>query len=572
MIPTKTNVAARQQAKQRERSKIMRVQRRIPREPLRLLPAVYTSWWHLRYSQLARWLTVATITTPAVAVLMSWRMSLLVLPITLTGWVVMHVRALGWRGAVAAAWWNFRLRRRWPRACCNARFDTTLDLPESAYRRGWVWQDHVVDLPRILQVIRYRTRTVVRVDAMRIPIESWRTKVPDIAAELQFGVTPEVRPMGRVIDLVFIHRAGDAEQFKPAQPEKAPKLTAVPVARSKMGGDVKIPILGQHILITGATGSGKSGMVWALLGAIKLHLQSGKVKVIGIDPKIIELGIGKNVFSMFAAPEVESGQWQEPIVNALEYAVKVMQKRQQAMLGNSRLHNPTVKEPLLIVVIEELLSLVATMTDPKLRGRAQAALMHLLTQGRALGVTVIGVSQLSNKGTLPEGIRDLFTVRITGRVTDIDQARMIMSPEAVRAGAAPHQIELDAPGVAYVLIGDREPVRCRFPYWTDSDIAALAGEVSARPLDTVPAPRKPAAKPKIRDRVRELLETEPDTWIDPESLASECEVSVAHARRVIGQESQSRMLAHRSASCTVSEHTGTVNPAQPADADETDNT
>jgi S-DNA-T family DNA segregation ATPase FtsK/SpoIIIE len=65
-----------------------------------------------------------------------------------------------------------------------------------------------------------------------------------------------------------------------------------------------------------------------------------------------------------------------------------------------------VTEPLVAVIIDELAALTAYCTDRDARRRIAAALSLLLSQGRAVGITLVGTLQDPRKEVLP--FRDLF--------------------------------------------------------------------------------------------------------------------------------------------------------------------
>jgi DNA segregation ATPase FtsK/SpoIIIE, S-DNA-T family len=83
-----------------------------------------------------------------------------------------------------------------------------------------------------------------------------------------------------------------------------------------------------------------------------------------------------------------------------------------AAAGVTRLHEPSLDEPLIVVMVDELASLTAYLTDREAKKRISAALSLLLSQGRAVGVLVVAVLQDPRKDVLPA--RDLFPTRICG--------------------------------------------------------------------------------------------------------------------------------------------------------------
>lgn len=167
-------------------------------------------------------------------------------------------------------------------------------------------------------------------------------------------------------------------------------------------------------------------------------------------------------------------------IGLLEDAVAAMTDRAARLAGTARTHTPTVEEPLLLVLVDEVALLTAYQPDRKLRDRAERALATLATQGRAPGVVLVAALQDPRKEVL--GLRNLFPTKIGMRLDEKSQVDMVLGDGARDAGALCHKIGDDLPGVAYVkLDGRREPVRVRAPYLTDSDITDLASVYPAPP-------------------------------------------------------------------------------------------
>ena len=62
----------------------------------------------------------------------------------------------------------------------------------------------------------------------------------------------------------------------------------------------RLPVLGQHLLVAGATGAGKGSMLWSLIAGLAPEVKSGRVRLCVIDPKGgMELGAGAALFTRF---------------------------------------------------------------------------------------------------------------------------------------------------------------------------------------------------------------------------------------------------------------------------------
>jgi S-DNA-T family DNA segregation ATPase FtsK/SpoIIIE len=169
------------------------------------------------------------------------------------------------------------------------------------------------------------------------------------------------------------------------------------------------------------------------------------------------------------------------MADLLDEAVAVMQDRARRLAGVTRLHEPTVREPLILVVVDEVATLSAYLPDRKLRERMAHSLGLLLTQGRAVGVGVVAALQDPRKDVL--AYRNLFPARVGLRLDEPGQIDMVLGDGAREQGARCDRIPTRLPGVGYVrLDGVREPMRVRAGYVTDQDIAAMAAEYGPRTL------------------------------------------------------------------------------------------
>lgn len=230
----------------------------------------------------------------------------------------------------------------------------------------------------------------------------------------------------------------------------------------------QLPLLGHHVLIAGATGAGKGSVLWSLIAGVAPAVKTGLVRLCVIDPKGgMELGAGAPMFSVFTHDATDT------TLELLRQLVKVMHARANRLRGKTRLHTPTPAEPLFVVVIDEIAALTAYVSDRKIRTEIEQLLGLLLSQGRAVGISVVAAVQDPAKDTLP--VRQLFTVRIGLRLTEATQTTMVLGQGARDAGAECDRISDATPGVGYMMIdGTAQPERVRAFHVTDHDITTLA--------------------------------------------------------------------------------------------------
>lgn len=265
------------------------------------------------------------------------------------------------------------------------------------------------------------------------------------------------------VELVFSFGDALMVPLAPALPVDGEQLS-VDVARMGVTEDGRDWLLNLRIstLFGGATGSGKGSMLWSLIWAQLPNIASGRVQVQGVDLKGgMELSMGRQLFTRLATEPAEA-------VVLLEEAAQECHARAKRMAGTVRSHTATAEEPMVMIVVDELAALVAYSTDRDLMRRAEAALAVLLTQGRAVGFYVHGFLQDPRKEVLK--LRNLFTQAVALRLNGAEEAAMMLSHEAVRAGARCQDISRATPGVAYVIDETGLITRVRATYVSDEQI------------------------------------------------------------------------------------------------------
>jgi DNA segregation ATPase FtsK/SpoIIIE, S-DNA-T family len=249
-------------------------------------------------------------------------------------------------------------------------------------------------------------------------------------------------------------------------------LLAVPVGITDSHQWWRVPVRGHHLLIAGATGAGKGSVLWSLIAGLGPLVKTGQVRLCAIDPKGgMELGAGAALFSEFSHDATDA------TLDLLRRLVTVMHARANRLRGHTRLHTPTISEPLFVVIIDEIAALTAYVTDRKVRTEIEHLLGLLLSQGRAVGISVVAAIQDPSKETLP--VRQLFTVRVGLRLTEASQTAMVLGQGARDAGAECDLIADTTPGVGYVMIdGTAQPQRVRAFHVTDPDVTDLTARFS----------------------------------------------------------------------------------------------
>ncbi|HET7386296.1 MAG TPA: FtsK/SpoIIIE domain-containing protein [Nocardioidaceae bacterium] len=344
-------------------------------------------------------------------------------------------------------------------------------------------------LPSICRVItgEYGDRLLVELLSGQSP-EDWEQQTTRLAHTFDATRCRVVTDRPGRVWVEFTHTDPLAETIRALEPADVPDLAALPVGVCEDGEPWRLRLAGAHLLIAGATGSGKGSVLWSLIRAMGPAIRDRCVEVWAVDPKGgMELSPGAGLFTRFAYADAAS------MVRLLEEAVEVMRQRAERLRqAGQRTHLPTSDEPLVVVLVDELAALTAYCGDRDLKKRAEAALQVLLSQGRAPGVSVVAAVQDPGKDVI--GFRDLFPTRIALRLLEDVQVDMVLGRSARLHGGECDQIPANLPGVGYMLLdGVREPVRVRAAYVSDDDLAEMierfapqAGVVSRRAAQAPP--------------------------------------------------------------------------------------
>ena len=220
-------------------------------------------------------------------------------------------------------------------------------------------------------------------------------------------------------------------------------LAAVPIGVGEDGAPWTVKVRGSHTLVAGATGAGKGSVAWSIIRGLCPAIRDRWVQLWVIDPKGgMELAPGQPLFHRFACDTAPD------MADLLEEAASEMHARARRLRGVTRLHTPSVAEPLIVVVVDELAALSA-YADRDTSKRMAAALPLLLSQGRAVGVVVIGALQDPRKEIV--GFRDLFPTRIALAMPEDEHTDMVLGDGARDRGANCARISLATQqGVAWV--------------------------------------------------------------------------------------------------------------------------
>lgn len=178
-----------------------------------------------------------------------------------------------------------------------------------------------------------------------------------------------------------------------------------------------------HLLIAGATGSGKSVAVNSVLLSFLYRSVPSEVKLIVIDPKRVELALYNGIPHLLTPVITDH----EKAVNALKWAVGEMDHRYKLL---SEVHKRNILEynessliklPYIIVVVDELADLMSVAQND-----VEAAIVRLAQMARAVGIHLVVATQRPSVDVITGLIKANITARIAFAVASQVDSRTIL--------------------------------------------------------------------------------------------------------------------------------------------------
>ena len=230
-----------------------------------------------------------------------------------------------------------------------------------------------------------------------------------------------------------------------------------------------------HLLIAGATGSGKSVCINTIISSIICHQDPTKVRMVLVDPKRVELtpynGIPHLVTPVVVDPD--------KVVRLLKGAIQEMMRRykllEEAGARNiaSYNHNPRATEemPYFVICIDELADLMMTASFD-----VEQSLCRLAQLGRATGIHLIVATQRPSVDVLTGLIKANFPSRIAFAVASQVDSRTILDS----AGA---ERLLGRGDMLFISSDSPKPKRVQGVFISEDESAALSEHWRQLPPD-----------------------------------------------------------------------------------------
>jgi S-DNA-T family DNA segregation ATPase FtsK/SpoIIIE len=220
-----------------------------------------------------------------------------------------------------------------------------------------------------------------------------------------------------------------------------------------------------HLLIAGATGSGKTVCMASIISCLLVHNTPSDVKFIMIDPKRVELTMFNGIPHLAAPVIVET----DKAINTLRWLNQEMDRRYQKLAtvgarnieGYNKNREGTARMPYLVLFIDELADLMMAGFD-----EVEHTLCRLAQLARAIGIHLIVATQRPSVDVVTGLIKANFPSRISFAVTSQVDSRTILD-----MGGA--EKLLGRGDMLYAPVGSVNPVRVQGSFVSDSEIESI---------------------------------------------------------------------------------------------------
>jgi DNA segregation ATPase FtsK/SpoIIIE, S-DNA-T family len=347
--------------------------------------------------------------------------------------------------------------------------------------------------------IKY-SKIVGLADDLALALEAESIRVDRVSGKGNVGI--EIPNQKR--ETIYLRELLESETFRRASGR-------LPLALGKVvNGDVLVTDLAAmpHLLIAGATGTGKSVGLNCMIASILFRSVPDEVRLILIDPKRLELGVYEHIPHLLTPVVTDA----KVAANVLKWAVTEMERRIR-MLASEGVRNieqfnnilraekgardEETGEPLkplhyIVVVIDELADLMMVSSHD-----VEEAITRLAQMARAVGIHLILATQRPSVDVITGLIKANFPSRISYRVAARVDSRTILDSIGAEQLLGRGDMLFLPPGTARL-------VRIHGAYVTEHEIARLTSFLRkmAEPEydDSVGRPEKSTEATEVSDR------------------------------------------------------------------------
>jgi S-DNA-T family DNA segregation ATPase FtsK/SpoIIIE len=225
----------------------------------------------------------------------------------------------------------------------------------------------------------------------------------------------------------------------------------IPLGKDIFGASVinsidKMP----HMLVAGATGSGKSVAINSIILAVMFNAKPSEVKLALIDPKMLELSVYEGIPHLLSPVVTQPKKAAE----TLRAIVAEMERRYRTLAekGNKNIdsYNKAMPEaerlPYIVVIIDELADLMMTVAR-----EIEDSVMRLAQMARAAGIHLIVATQRPSVDVITGLIKANLPARISFQVSSKTDSRTILDANGAENLLGMGDMLFQPPGSSHII-------------------------------------------------------------------------------------------------------------------------
>jgi DNA segregation ATPase FtsK/SpoIIIE, S-DNA-T family len=274
----------------------------------------------------------------------------------------------------------------------------------------------------------------------------------------------------KAAQLVTLKQVVQAPSFSDARNKLAVALGADVSGKPVVGDLARMP----HLLVAGATGSGKSVCINGILGGFLLQHTPAELKLILVDPKRVELSNFADIPHLLVPVVVEP----EAAVASLRWAVKEMEERYKLFASHGARNIAAFNErapalglhplPYIVTVIDELADLMMVAA-----GEIEDLICRIAQLARAVGIHLIVATQRPSADIITGLIKANIPSRVAFAVSSGVDSRVILD----EMGA---EKLLGRGDMLYLPIDEGKPRRLQGAFVSDRELESLISHWKAQ--------------------------------------------------------------------------------------------
>ncbi|BBH71150.1 hypothetical protein ACTI_78350 [Actinoplanes sp. OR16] len=240
----------------------------------------------------------------------------------------------------------------------------------------------------------------------------------------------------------------------------------VHIGIDEFGHPKRVSLIERNMLIGGEPGSGKSGLLNAVVGHAALSLDC---KLVLLDGKRVELGQWRKCADIFVGPDIV-------LANKTLHRLQIMLDNRLIYLEACERRKVKTDDAFVpyVVAIDEIAFYSATTGTKPQREEFSMRMRDLVARGRAVGIIGVAATQRPSSTIIPTDLRDLFAWRWAGRCTNDSSSDIVLGHGWKDRGWSANTISPNNPGAGLLISESGSPELVKVAYLDDATCAAIA--------------------------------------------------------------------------------------------------